>query len=278
MTMHRPFHKVAVLLGCCTALSGCFLQPGEFDSTMTVMQDGRFSFTYDGEIVAGGIGDMAEMADKMDNDPPEPCIDDATAEERPCTPDEIAAREAEEAQQMAMMQAMMGGADLSKPETAEEFAQMLRRQRGWNSVEVSGEGVFTVSFAISSQLGHDFDFPTMEGLPAGTAFVSARLRGADRVRIEAPGFAAMGGGNPMMAMFSGMMSGMAEASETEGGDEVSGTPAHPMRGTFRLVTDAPILTNNTDEGPSDEGGRQVLTWDITPDSASAPAALLKLQP
>ena len=54
--------KAATILAGCTAFSGCFLQPGTFDSSMTVMQDGRFTFTYDGEIVMAGMDDLFDMA------------------------------------------------------------------------------------------------------------------------------------------------------------------------------------------------------------------------
>jgi hypothetical protein len=36
------------------------------------------------------------------------------------------------------------------------------------------------------------------------------------------------------------------------------------------------MANNTEEGPSDEGGMQVLRWEIGPKTFGPPMALLKL--
>jgi len=186
MTFAAPFRhlgRAAVLLSGSALVSGCFLQPGTFVAEMNVREDGRFTFSYEGEIVMAGLGDLADMADQMEADT---CTDDETFEERACTEAELAEREREEAQGRAMMQAMMSGTDLSNPETAAALAANLERQAGWHSVDYREDGIFEVSFSIDSQLGHDFDFPTIEGMPMNNSFVTARLRDGRRVRIEAP--------------------------------------------------------------------------------------------
>jgi len=274
----RRTGAVASLLAGSALLSGCFLQPGTFDSTLNLRQDGRFSFDYDGEIVMAGLGDLADMAQQANaSGPPDPCIDDATGKERACSDNELAQREAEEAQSRAMMQAMLGGADMSDPQSAQQLAQSLARQKGWDSVEYAGEGVFEVSFSIQSVMAHDFDFPTMEGMPVSTAFVTARLRDEGRVRIEAPGFAAQGGNplGPMMGMF-GAMSAANGSSDAAEGDTAQTPPVRPIEGTFRIVTDARILANNTDEGPQAVADGEMLVWAIDTQTAAAPMALVQL--
>lgn len=268
--------RTAFLLGATTALSGCFLQPGSFDSTLTVLEDGRFTYAYEGEIVMAGLGDLAEMADAAEGE--EPCVDEDSGEERACTQAELDERAAKKAQEMAMMQAMMGQADMSDPQQMAEFASMLERQAGWNSVEVAEEGVFNVSFSITSQLGHDFDFPTIEGMPMGSSFVQLRLRDEGRVKVDAPGFSGTGAGGPMSGMMGEMFGAMAAG---QAADESADDPAlaRPIEGTFRIVTNARILTNNTDEGPQDSpGGMQTLTWNVAPGASTTPAALLAINP
>ncbi len=270
----------AGLLAGCALLSGCFLQPGTFAATMDVRDDGRFTVTYDGEIVMAGMEELSEMAAQADGDAAEkPCVDDETMEVRECTADEIAQRNEEQAGEREMVRAMLGGMNPSDPQAAAALADSLERQAGWNSVEYRDDGVFEVSFAIDSRLGHDFDFPTIEGLPFPASFVQARLRDGQRVRIEAPGFAAPGGGNPLAAMMKGMAGAFGSGEETEDADAVEATqkpPLRPIEGTFRLTTDATILANNTDEGPEGSARGQMLVWDISPGTTIAPMALLQL--
>lgn len=258
------------------ALGGCFLTPGEFEATLDVRKSGDFSFTYDGEIVITAMSDLAEMADAAEM--AEDCTDEETFETRPCTEKELADRAAEQEQERAMMMAMMGSADLSNPEAAEAFAANLERQAGWNSVVHLGEGVFDVDFGISSRMTHDFAFPTIEGFPMGADFVAVTLRDEGRLKIDAPGFAAQTG-NPMQAMMmGGLAAAGAQPANGKGNAASARQDAPQMQGTFRIVTDAAILTNNTDEGPRDGPGGQVLEWSITPASSTAPAALLRLDP
>jgi len=272
----KTLARTALLLTAASALSGCFLQPGKFDATMTVLKDGRFTFAYEGEIVMAGMNDLADMAAAAEEQ--KPCKDDNTGKERECTAAERDARAAEEAQGQAMMQAMMGQADMADPQQMAEFAAVLERQAGWNSVEMVEQGVFEVSFSITSRMGHDFDFPTIEGMPMGSSFVQARLRDENRLKIDAPGFGGEGSGNPMASMMGGMMGAM--ASNGPATASASDTPpVRPIEGTFSIMTNAQILTNNTDEGPQPaSNGMAMLSWTITPGSMTGPAALLALEP
>ena len=94
-----------------------------------------------------------------------------------------------------------------------------------------------------------------------------------RLRVEAPSFqndadlsmvAMMGGGGLMNAMGGG-----------GGGASKLPEPVE-VKGTFTIRTDANIIANNTEEGPVDEAGMQVMRWDIGPKTYGAPMALLKL--
>lgn len=262
-------------------VSACLLTPGKFASTLDLRKDGRFAFTYTGEIRMLALGKLASMADKDKggDTPPdaEPCLD-GNLKERPCRPDEAAAqkRSAEaarkssaerKARETEQMKALLGGIDPSSPQAAEELAARLRRQAGWRSVVYKGDGLFVVDFALAGRLDHDFTFPTVERFPMANAFVQLTRRSDGTVRIDAPGFgASSGAGNPFAAMMAGM-----------GGMEGKGAPALPQfDGTFILTTDGTVLANNTDEGPQADPAGQRLAWTINARQAAAPTALVRL--
>jgi len=278
--------RVTLVLAASLLLTGCLLSPGKFSSTLKLMKDGEFAYSYQGEIQMLALSKLAEMGDKGDAFKAGDCYDD-NFDTRPCTSAEVAEQKAEwdanaeqrgakkkrEAQQM---KAFMGGIDPTSPEAAQEFAEQLSRQKGWNSVRHVGDGLFVVDFAISGRLDHDFSFPVIEGMPAGTAFVTAILRKDGKVRLDAPGFAAQGAGNPMQGMMGGLM-GLAAKSDDDKGEKV---PQIAMpEGTFTIITDGYILANNTDEGPVKlvTGGR-ALNWEITPRAEAAPTALINIAP
>ena len=62
----------------------------------------------------------------------------------------------------------------------------------------------------------------------------------------------------------GGMGGLAGFPNAVGAMRSSKSPcsaAQPIDGTFTIVTTGDIRANNTDEGPTQEGDRQRLTWD-----------------
>lgn len=262
------------------ALSGCLLTPGAFTSELQVMQDGAFSYSYDGEIQMLALSKLAEMADEPERFEAE-CWDDEY-ETRECTEAEVneqraewdasaADREAERRREAEQMKAFLGGIDPSNPEAAKELASKLERQRGWEKVTYMGDGLFDVDFRISGRTTHDFAFPVIEKMPMGNMFVTVVLRDEGQIRVDAPGFAAQGGGNPMQGMMSGM-AGLAQMSEDKDAEEI-GKVVVP-EGTFTIVTDGRILANNTDEGPVANAHGQALVWKISPRTEQAPTALI----
>ena len=263
-------------------LSGCLLSPGQFTSQLELMKDGSFAYSYDGEIQMLALSKLAEMGNQVDDEFEAMCWDD-DFETRECTPGEVAEqksewdaeaedRRAKKEREAEQMKAFLGGIDPSDPEAAQELADKLARQRGWNAVEYKGDGLFDVDFAISGRLTHDFTFPTIEKLPMANSFVSVILRDENQVRIDAPGFAAQGGGNPMQGMMAGMagLAGMSEEADSDGK-----APRIVLAdGEFSIITDGRILANNTDEGPQGHARGQLLSWKITPRTEQAPTALI----
>ncbi|EAQ29641.1 hypothetical protein NAP1_02675 [Erythrobacter sp. NAP1] len=282
----------ALLASLSLLLTGCFITPGKFTSELVLMEENRFSFTYEGEIFFIGLSNLAAMGAGAEEFEPSTCYDDDTFDERECTEAELAEqraewdagaemRAAEAAQQAEQMSAMMGGIDPNDPEASAELARLLMRQKGWERVEDKGEGVFDVLYRVEGELSHDFMFPVIEDVPMTNPFVQMVLRDEGVVRINAPGFSANNDANPMAAMGGAMggmagLAGMASMGQSsEGGGENAEMPNIPtMEGTFRIVTSGRILANNTDEGPSAIAGGEALEWAISPRTQQAPTALI----
>ncbi len=269
-------------------LAGCMLLPGKFTSDLALRKDGTFSFAYKGEIYLLALSKMAAEQRSKDGEnaafEPSSCHNDESGDERECSKDEIAeqkkawedsiaADKASAAEKKksdeAMAKAMLGGIDPSDPRAAQEFAERLRRQRGWKSVIDKGDGKFEVDVAITGRLDHDFSFPTVEKLPMITPFVTLIRRADGTVRIEAPAFAPGASQSPLMGM----------AAASAGKDGKAGPDGMPtLDGVLTLVTDGAILANNTEEGPSPVSAGKKLTWMVNARTASAPTALVRIDP
>lgn len=271
------------------ALSACIVSPGAFQASLDLRRSGEFTYAYRGEIYLLALSQLADMASAADESDDEfieqPCYDDEEFEERPCTDEEIAeqkeyweeqaaTRKQSSEREAEAMKALLGGIDPADPEAAEELVQRLRRQEGWKRVDYRGNGLFDVEFELTSRMGHDFSFPTFERFPMSNSFVVASLRQGGAVRIEAPGFASQGGGNPFQGLMTGMAGILGAVAAAEADDDAPKLPE--IDGTFRIVTDGEILANNTDEGPSAEAAGQVLEWTINRRTQTAPMALIRL--
>ena len=277
-------------LGAALALTACIISPGQFNSTFEIRRDGTFTYSYNGQIYLLALSKLAEMsaADTSNEEFVEsPCYDEDSEdyEERPCTEEEIAEqRDTWEAQvqyrkesaerEAEQMRQFLGGIDPSDPQAAEELAERLRRQEGWKRVDYKGDGLFEVEFSLTSKMGHDFIFPTLERFPMTNNFVVANVRQGNVVRIEAPGFAGQSSSAPFAGTTAGMSAVFAAAAASEGGQTLPAIPE--MDGTFRIVTDGQVLANNTDEGPTAGAGGQVLEWKVNARTPAPPMALIQL--
>ncbi|NLR71274.1 hypothetical protein HGI47_10360 [Novosphingobium sp. ERN07] len=286
--MNRPI-KFGTAVAALLLLAGCLLLPGRFTSDVTLRKDGTFSFAYKGDIHVLALSKLAaeERERKNANATFEPstCYDDDSGDERECTADELteqkkvweediaaskAASEEKKKSDEQMMKTMLGGIDPADPRAAQEFADRLRRQRGWKSVVDKGDGRFEVEYAISGRLDHDFSFPTVEKLPMVTPFVTMIRRADGSVRIDAPALTSASTGTPFMGMAAAVAD---EKSEKAGGD---GIPV--LDGVLTIVTDGEILANNTDEGPAASPAGKMLQWKVNARTKEAPTALIRITP
>lgn len=270
-------------------LAGCLLLPGKFTSTIDLRRDGTFSFSYKGDIHVLALSKVAANDRVRSEDEaafePSTCYSPTSGEEQECSAEELAAQkktwaEDIEARRIAaadkkksdeqMMKAMLGGIDPSDPRAAQEFADRLRRQKGWKSVVDKGDGRFEVDYEISSKLTHDFSFPTVEKLPMVTPFITIMRRADGGVRIDAPAFASAPAGAPFMGMAAAMADGK---NQKAGGD---GMPV--LDGLLTLTTDGDVLANNTDDGPVAGTTGKMLTWKVNARAKDAPTALIRITP
>ncbi|RDV07355.1 hypothetical protein DXH95_08360 [Sphingorhabdus pulchriflava] len=235
--------------------------------------------TVDESEAATAVEDAAEAAAEAAADAAEAISDDDYTE-RDCTPAEVeqqkkewdetqAASKKEKEQAKKMFGAMLGGIDPSNPKTIERFTKEVERLAAWNKVEHLGNGVFMIDYSTKGKLADDFAFPVIPRYALGSPMIHITRWDNGRVRIEAPTFHNDADVSLMALMGSGsMIPGM-------GGAKKNLEPVE-VKGTFTIRTNARILANNTDEGPADEGGMQILRWDIGPKTFGPPMALLKL--
>lgn len=300
----RVWGRVAKVLSAVAApllLAGCFLTPGAFDSSLDLRRDGTFSFAYKGEIVFALPDDMMKYRETAEFEPicygqsdtkeketlekiaknavpnARVAVDLPTADNRPCTPTEVAEkkkqwdqsnvdsakRKADESKQFAAMFGYAPGDD----EANRRLAAQLAKYDGFRSVSYTGGGVFTVDYAKTGRLDHDLVFPVMLQGNVMFPFVLARPQTDGSVRVSAPAFV----GNGALGALSRMKDmGMGSA-------DMAKMPANRTKGRFVLTTDGEVLTNNTDEGPVKGPRGKVLSWTVDQRSTVAPEALVKLR-
>ncbi|HEX7857497.1 MAG TPA: hypothetical protein VF503_27770 [Sphingobium sp.] len=249
--MVRLVGRLLATLTLLLPLSSCYLAPGKFTSTLDIRKDRSFTFTYVGEVIAPPdsdfLSDKKADGDSGEDKPPQA---NGTSLLKIASPDDKAADK------------------LAKPETAatrtkmEALAQTLSKEYGFRSVRYLGNAHFTVDYAISSKLTHAFIFPFNVDGEIIIPFIAIELRGADRVRMKAPGYAAD-------EDKAGGMSGL--------GSPTGKSPSSELNGTFTLTTDAEIISQNQENGTTTlPDGRKRIVWTATPQTKDAPLASLKL--
>lgn len=246
-------------------LTGCLLSPGKFASTLDLQRDGRFTFTYVGQIVVTDTSSPpAEFA-------PTPCYDETTYDERECTEAELKQQRkdfdaAQAANQDEGGMASKGMGNFGSEESIAELIEQLKKQDGWKSVTYRGNRIIDVDYAISGTIGHGFAFPLIEGGGAVMPFITLTRRKDGSVKVVAPAFSGGGAGGELASL--GAMAGAAGAPNK--------AEQPKPEGTFTITTDGRILTNNTEEGPAAVAGRSVLKWEVNSRLDKGPEALIGL--
>ncbi|MES2987723.1 MAG: hypothetical protein V4808_07440 [Pseudomonadota bacterium] len=224
------------------ALAACLFVPGKFTSVMTIHADRSFSYSYKGEVLAVDMAGMMSkamggLATAFANTSE---TDSATSNESAAMPEDTPEQKAE------------------NDKKYRDIAAKLAKEAGYSVVEYRGDGKFYVEYAISGVLSHNFVFPYNQDTGLIFPFVAVELRGKDQVRVKAPGFAKQSDAD------SGGMPSAEEASAS-------------LDGTFTLITDAEIVSQNQEEGAKTSGTSKTVTWRVTPISEDAPMAVLRVK-
>lgn len=253
--MFDRFKGIALAVLAPVLLVGCAFSPGKFVSTLTILADRSFTFSYQGEVIAVDIaGEMAKgmgdafkgMGDEDDKKKTTTSLlrDAAWQEEdAPATDDEGSAKD--DAEEAAKKEAKF-----------KAIAEALTKEAGYRSVTYKGDGVFVVDYQISGKLTHGFLWPYNIDAEVIFPFVVMELRGADTVRVKAPAF----GDNESPGK------GKSDDAKTK------------LDGTFTLITDGEIVSQNNEDGAKTDGTRRTVTWKATPLSKDAPMAVVKVAP
>jgi len=298
--------KIATILVLPLLLAACLFTPGKFESELMLNKDGQFTFTYDGEITVGGLQQLMTLAAQSEEEGfqakchKEEGLEEtaynktsdflhAQGNERDCTEaeaqEQLEAKKKENQKYLDVFKSMFGGTDLSSPEALEKLLERTRKQKGWTKIDRRDDGVFEVEYEISGNMDRNFTFPHFEQISGNAPFVETVVRQDAKVRIEAPGFSPQEDSSSL-----GLFTALAALGASDKEEEVSFDEEEDKtdisallpglsgpQGTFRIVTNSEILTNNTEEGPVTKGASKVLTWQIDDQTTDAPRALIKLQ-
>lgn len=304
----------AVLALLSLLLAACLLAPGKFTSALDIRKDGRFSFTYTGEIhmlalsrLANGKGQAASS--KFE---PQPCHADAGLE--PAIPQgkEPAwdALTPAQAADRAANAAPYAGADAGGSERACTREELAEQRRQWEedrarSAEKNRQDAESMKMILGGIDPSD---------PRAAEELAQRLRrqaGWKRVVHKGDGlfevdFAISGRLDhdftfPTIERFPMANAFVQIALRNDGtvrvdapgfapgpaGDPTrammqgmtakdSQTPFPQVDGRFTIRTDGAILANNTDEGPQADSAGQMLEWAVNLRTPAAPTALIRL--
>ncbi len=259
---------IARLLGAAAAsllLTGCLFAPGKFDASMDIAADGRFTFTYVGEVVAVDP-DMDSAA--PDDGAPDPEVQAVLASDnapkRECTPAEPCVT-------------IPNRADREQASAAQraELLTALRREPGFRSAEYRGDNIYHIDYQMTGTLDRSFVWPYNLDAIMIFPFVVAEPRTGGLVRMKAPGFAR----NDMTRQMGsgGGIGGLGAMLGAGGSSGKMSDPNARMNGTFTLTSAAEIASHNIEEGAVRlPDGRQRLVWTITPTTSQEPTATVRL--
>ena len=234
----KHWKALAAVLLVPLALAACLFVPGKFQSTLTIHADRSFTYAYKGEVVAVDVGGMMTkaMGGLADAFSNEGAGNETAPMDLEPTPEEKAKKDAE----------------------YRDVAAKLTKEAGYRSVEYRGDGVFFVDYEISGKLTHNFVFPFNQDAAMVFPFVAVELRGKDAVRVRAPGFGKQQDGGDM------------------GGLGASEEAMAKLDGTFTLITDAEIVSQNNEDGAQTSGTTKTISWKVSPTTQDAPMAVLRV--
>ncbi|MEY2926382.1 MAG: hypothetical protein RL367_859 [Pseudomonadota bacterium] len=314
--MSKVFRALAALVAP-LALSGCFLIPGQFGSTLDLRKDGNFAFTYTGEILFQSPDKMGKKAvwnvqgthcykeKGMDpyyneegvDEAAQAAADAANAAEnaagartadmtmaddsmRPCTKVEIAGLRKtwdEEQAQRAKKDA----------KEADQFAQMF----GFNPTDDGSMQKFATQ--LTKQAGwksatyagkgkFNVDYAISGKLDHDFVFPiigdAQMMMPFVIIQRRADGAAMVTAPAFSAGTLGGLSGGLGGLLGGGGMEEQKPDQPKGTKGQFSITTNAEILTNNTTDGPVVMGKDRKLIWDVGAIKDPAPRAMFMVKP
>lgn len=243
------YWKWALALVAPLLLAGCLLIPGKFESQLRLMNDGTYSFTYNGQMQLASDNDKSMPSQSGESDG---------------NPDDMGQKQSDPKQ--AAMSEIFGGAVPGDDEGLKKFAAQLAKYDGWNKVEYVGDNLFEVEYAMSGTFDQMFAFPTIPGAIMQFPFVQIVRRSGGELEVLTPAMAGQ-------ASLAGAMTPMVMGSKAED------KKAQPIDGTFTIVTDGEVLVNNTQDGLTVTGSTKNMRWKVdgTTGPDGSPRAIIKLK-
>lgn len=265
--------RIAVALALVASLSSCLLTPGKFTSNLDIRRDRSFTFTYVGEVIAPPMTPGSSDSNDSDDSTTPPTESDG----QPSSDfggDAVMMKIAAKAKGGAKGNAATPDGALPAPETPadakkmEALADALSHEYGYRSVKYLGNYRFAIDYAITGKLDHSFLFPFNVDGEVIIPFVVIELRGKDKIRLKAPGYARNENSG------GGAMGGMGAMG---GGSPASKEAENALDGVFTLTTDATIISQNQENGAETlPDGRKRITWRATPATKDAPLAVVQV--
>ena len=241
MTIRAMMSRWLLVLTAPLLLTSCLLVPTRFEATLDIQPDRSFTFAYVGEV---------QLMKSSPPDMPEAPFDEGEADNG--------------ADQARMFRISDETISADSEAELQRLAEALSKEYGYRSARYIGDRKLAIDYRISGRLDHGFVFPFNPDGEIVMPFLAIELRGKDRVRVKAPGFAADSDAS------AGPMGGMMTGSES---------PGALLDGTFTLTTGAEIVSQNQEDGAETmTDGRRQIVWKITPATKDAPMAVLKVAP
>ncbi len=185
-------------------LASCILTPAKFVSTLDIRADRTFTLPGEGEPTRLNIAARSGFAPRARRI--------AARDDFSDTQDEVAQLNA--------------------------LAEALSKEYGFRSVKYIGNRKLAIDYAVTGKLDHAFVFPFNPDADVLLPFIAIELRGKDKVRVKAPGYASQQSMSASLGGLGGMPAMGADADASSGLD-----------GTFTLTT-------NADDRQPEPGGRR----------------------
>ena len=245
-------------------LTSCLLVPAKFTSSLDIRADRTFTFTYVGEV------QLVKSKEPSASEPSGPEDEPGNSEQSWQDEDgdgearmiKIAAKPKTKDKSPAKDETF--GDSSEEATKLRQLAQTLSAEYGFRSVRYIGNRKLAIDYRITGKLDHAFVFPFNPDGEIIVPFLAIELRGKDRLRVKAPGFAKDESSQGSMGM--GGMGGMG-----------SGGQSSELDGTFTLTTSAEIVSQNQEEGAQTmPDGTKKLVWTVNPNTHDAPMAVLRV--